>query len=81
MIQSLSWLELVLEKHSKNLVYIFKFESNDENIDIEQSILKAFINCKHIKQKLLLLWQVICDRHRFFISNYFYPLKFGLQKM
>jgi hypothetical protein len=56
MIQSLSWLELVLEKHSKNLVYIFKFESNDENIDIEQSILKAFINCKHsIWKKLLLL--------------------------
>lgn len=41
---SLRWLEFIVDQKPKNLINVFKLENEEENQDIEISILKAFIN-------------------------------------
>lgn len=42
---SLKWLRYIVDQKHKNLINVFKLENEEENQDIEISILKAFINC------------------------------------
>lgn len=81
MLLSLQWLQFIVEQRSKNLINVFKLENEEENQDIEISILKAFINGR-LTKVLRCFERIKLNNGEILTANprkYFENLKFALK--